>query len=177
MVESAAGSLAEELGVKGIQETTDTSVTFTDKGSRENPAAMNEMGKVYLYNAISDQYEQVGLTVTGITDGDEATEYVDQLLNAENSYYSFPALKNYEEYRIVNYDLYLPSDFSDEEYGVYAPSAMMSVVSKDDDWLTYNEPELLCSYLRSLRGFKQLSSRRHRSLPVRDRYAEGPHRI
>ena len=54
---------------------------------------MNEMGKVYLYNAISDQYEQVGLTVTGITDGDEATEYVDQLLNAENSYYSFPALK------------------------------------------------------------------------------------
>ena len=86
MVESAAGSLAEELGVKGIQETTDTSVTFTDKGSRENPAAMNEMGKVYLYNAISDQYEQVGLTVTGITDGDEATEYVDQLLNAENSY-------------------------------------------------------------------------------------------
>ena len=78
MVESAAGSLAEELGVKGIQETTDTSVTFTDKGSRENPAAMNEMGKVYLYNAISDQYEQVGLTVTGITDGDEATEYVDQ---------------------------------------------------------------------------------------------------
>lgn len=39
----------------------------------------------------------------------------------------------------MNYDLYLPSDFSDEEYGVYAPSAMMSVVSKDDDWLTYND--------------------------------------
>ena len=138
LVEDAADSLAEELGVKGIQETTDTSVTFTDKGSRENPAAMNEMGKVYLYNAISDQYEQAGLTVTGITGGEEAAEYVDQLLNAEDSYYSFPALKNYEEYRIVNYDLYLPSDFSDEEYGIYAPSAMMSVVSKEDDWLTYN---------------------------------------
>ena len=157
MVESAAGSLAEELGVKGIQETTDTSVTFTDKGSRENPAAMNEMGKVYLYNAISDQYEQVGLTVTGITDGDEATEYVDQLLNAENSYYSFPALKNYEEYRIVNYDLYLPSDFSDEEYGVYAPSAMMSVVSKDDDWLTYNDQ----SYYAATYGLYEDSNSYH----------------
>ena len=157
MVESAAGSLAEELGVKGIQETTDTSVTFTDKGSRENPAAMNEMGKVYLYNAISDQYEQVGLTVTGITDGDEATEYVDQLLNAENSYYSFPALKNYEEHRIVNYDLYLPSDFSDEEYGVYAPSAMMSVVSKDDDWLTYNDQ----SYYAATYGLYEDSNSYH----------------
>ena len=157
MVESAAGSLAEELGVKGIQETTDTSVTFTDKGSRENPAVMNEMGKVYLYNAISDQYEQVGLTVTGITDGDEATEYVDQLLNAENSYCSFPALKNYEEYRIVNYDLYLPSDFSDEEYGVYAPSAMMSVVSKDDDWLTYNDQ----SYYAATYGLYEDSNSYH----------------
>lgn len=157
MVESAAGSLAEELGVKGIQETTDTSVTFTDKGSRENPAAMNEMGKVYLYNAISDQYEQVGLTVTGITDGDEATEYVDQLLNAENSYYSFPALKNYEEYRIVNYDLYLPSDFSNEEYGVYAPSAMMNVVSKDDDWLTYNDQ----SYYAATYGLYEDSNSYH----------------
>ena len=37
MVESAAGSLAEELGVKGIQETTDTSVTFTDKGPGKIP--------------------------------------------------------------------------------------------------------------------------------------------
>lgn len=157
MVESAAGSLAEELGVKGIQETTDTSVTFTDKGSKEDPAAMNEMGKVYLYNAISDQYEQAGLTVTSITGGDEAAEYVDQLLNAEDSYYSFPALKNYEEYRIVNYDLYLPSDFSDEEYGVYAPSAMMSVVSKDDDWLTYNDQ----SYYAATYGLYEDSNSYH----------------
>ena len=79
---------------------------------------MNEMGKVYIYNAISDQYEQAGLTVTGITGGEEAAAYVDELLNAEGSYYSFSALKNYEEYRIVDYDLYLPTDFSDEEYGI-----------------------------------------------------------
>lgn len=135
---SAASALTEELGVKGIQETTDTSVTFTDKGSKENPAAMNEMGKVYIYNAISDQYEQAGLTVTGITGGEEAAAYVDELLNAEGSYYSFSALKNYEEYRIVDYDLYLPTDFSDEEYGIYAPSTIMNVVSEGNDWLVYN---------------------------------------
>lgn len=138
IVENAASALAEELGVKGIQETTDTSVTFTDKGSKENPAAMNEMGKVYIYNAISDQYEQAGLTVTGITGGEEAAAYVDELLNAEGSYYSFSALKNYEEYRIVDYDLYLPTDFSDEEYGIYAPSTIMNVVSEGNDWLIYN---------------------------------------
>ena len=82
---------------------------------------------------------------------------MDQLLNAENSYYSFPALKNYEEYRIVNYDLYLPSDFSDEEYGVYAPSAMMSVVSKDDDWLTYNDQ----SYYAATYGLYEDSNSYH----------------
>ena len=44
MVESAAGSLAEELGVKGIQETTDTSVTFTDKGSQGKIPQSHETG-------------------------------------------------------------------------------------------------------------------------------------
>lgn len=139
LLENAADSLAEELGVKGIQETTDTSVSFTDKGTKANPAGLNEMGKAYIYNAKSDQYEQVGVQVTGITGGEEAAKYVDELLNAENSYYSFSALKNYEEYRIVDYDLYLTSDFSDDEYGTYAPNAMMNVVGKDEDWLTYKD--------------------------------------
>ena len=115
-------------------------------------------GKVYLYNAISDQYEQVGLTVTGITDGDEATEYVDQLLNAENSYYSFPALKDSRgvpdrELRISTCLLIFPT----KSTAFYAPSAMMSVVSKDDDWLTYNDQ----SYYAATYGLYEDSNSYH----------------
>ncbi|MDO5424797.1 MAG: hypothetical protein Q4F41_13830 [Eubacteriales bacterium] len=131
-------ALAEEFGVAGFKDTTDTSVNFTAKGTVSDPAGLFEMGKAYLYNPESDMYEQVGLQVTGVTGGEKAAALVNELLNAEGSYYSFSALRNYEEYRVLNYDLYLPKDLTDSEYGLYSPACMLEVVGADGDWLEYN---------------------------------------
>lgn len=132
-------ALAEELGVDGIRKTADTSVSFTSKGAVENPAGLNEMGKVYLYNAESDMYEQAGLAVTGVYGGDEAAQLVSDLLNAYHSFYSFEALRKDEEYRIVEYDLYLPEDMTDSEYGLYSPNCIFDVVSSDGSYLEYED--------------------------------------
>lgn len=119
--------------------TTDTSVDFTQNGTApEVPASLGEMGKAYYYNVNSGNYEQVGIKLTGFSRGEEAAALVDQLLNEDGSYYSFAALRNNEEYCLVNYDMYFPQDMTDSQYGVYVSGCQLDVVGQNGDYLESN---------------------------------------
>ena len=131
--------LAKGLGVRGIRTTADTSVSFTDNGTVDNPAGINEMGKAYFYNSSADLYEQAGVKVTKITCGEEAAKFVSDLQNAEDSYYRFFTPNNDEEYRVVEYDMYLPTDLEDTEYGIFSPNCMIEIVGFDGQMLRYKE--------------------------------------
>ncbi len=116
--------------------TTDTSVEFTQNGTApEVAASLGEMGKAYYYNVNSGNYEQVGVKLTGFSRGEEAAALVDQLLNEEGSYYSFAALRDNEEYCLVNYDMYFPQDMTDSQYGVYVSGCQLDVVGQNGDYL------------------------------------------
>ncbi|MDY3918050.1 MAG: DUF6612 family protein [Candidatus Limivivens sp.] len=132
-------SLEKYLGVSGIRATEDLSMEFTDRGTvPEDPAGLNEMGKVYFYNVNSDMYEQVGVCVTGIIGGAEAAEMVEELTSPEDSFYSFEEPGEGEEYRILEYDLYLTEDMTDTEYGFYWPNCLFDVVGTDGGSLEYH---------------------------------------
>ncbi len=139
--ETAAPETAAPAGETAAQESAaaeGASVAYSANGALETPLALNEMGKAFVYNSESGNDEAAGLTVTGVKGGEEVAQYVDELLNAEDSYYTFPALRRTEEYRLVSYDLYFPLETTDSKYGLYNPGCHFEVVGEDGDYLYIN---------------------------------------
>lgn len=131
-------ALVEQYGADGVKNTADTSVEFTANGSLSSPAALGELGKIYYMNYESNMYEQIGVKIISVEAGEEVDQFVDELINSEDDMYNIGALRRDEEYRLVTYEVYLPTDFTDREYGYYSMYSYFDVIAEDGDRLYYD---------------------------------------
>ena len=130
---------AQEWGADGVKNTTDTSVEFTTNGSLSNPASIGELGKIYYMNYESNMYEQIGVRVVSVEAGEEVNQFVeDEVINSEDDLYNIGALRRDEEYRLVTYEVYLPTDFTDREYGYSSIYCYFEITADDGDRLYYD---------------------------------------
>lgn len=108
------------------QRPAETTPTYTESntspsgdrdGSLNNPYKIGEMFYVKKYNATANDYQDVGVKITGILKGAEANRCIDEY-NAHSSYGIEVEADDSVELCVFTYEVYFPSSYTMPEWGV-----------------------------------------------------------
>lgn len=118
-----AGSDAPENVVSG------TSLT--------SPAKIGDWLESKEYSTVDSAYHTIYYRITDIVAGDEVAEVIAK--HNEDGLTVFGDLEKEElEYRLIKYEVYIPTDFPAEEWGLYDAKVDFSITDEDEGGVNYN---------------------------------------
>lgn len=104
----------------------------------EAPAQLGQWVETMRYSPVDSEYHTVYYRITNVVRGEEAQAAVDAY-NAEDHVVQFSTLENDDiEYCMLQYEVYYPEDFPQEDYGITTVDLNFSVSSPDGGGIKAN---------------------------------------
>lgn len=108
---------------------------------------LNTWNTITTYNPAADDDQNIDIQITGIRRGDLAKEYVD-IHNRNNESFSqidYSEMNDYTELVVVEYELRLPEDWKESDFGVNVPYITFNVCSPEFNSIYNNNMSLITS--------------------------------